>query len=51
MAKKVLIIGEDELNNGLVKVKNIETKEEKVINVEDILKEFNKEGVKYAYKK
>lgn len=50
-AKKVLIIGEDELNNGLIKVKNIETKEEKVIKVEDILKEFNKEGVKYAYKK
>ena len=51
LAKKVLIIGEDELNNNLIKVKNIETKEEKVINVENILEEFNKEGVKYAYKK
>lgn len=51
MAKKVLIIGEDELNSNLIKVKDIETKEEKVINVENILVEFNKEGVKYAYKK
>lgn len=50
-AKKVLIIGEDELNNNLIKVKNIETKKEKVINIENILEEFNKEGAKYAYKK
>lgn len=50
-AKHVLIIGEDELSNGLIKVKNIETKEEKLISVENILEEFNKEGSKYAYKK
>ena len=50
-AKHVLIMGEDELNNGLIKVKNIETKEEKVIEVKNILKEFNKEGNEYAYKK
>lgn len=50
-AKKVIIIGEDEVINDLVKVKDITTKEEKMIKVEDILKEFNLEGEKYAYKK
>lgn len=50
-AKKVIIIGEDEVINDLVKVKDISTKEEKMIKVEDILKEFNLEGEKYAYKK
>lgn len=50
-AKKVIILGEDEVKNDLVKVKDIQIKEEKMIKVEDILKEFNLEGEKYAYKK
>lgn len=50
-AKYILIIGEDELNNNLIKVKNIDLKTEEVIKVENILEIFNKEGEKYAYKK
>lgn len=50
-AKYILIIGEDELNNDLIKVKNIDLKTEEIIKVENILEIFNKEGEKYAYKK
>lgn len=50
-AKHILIIGEDELVNNQIKVKNIDLKQEEVINVENILNIFNIEGEKYAYKK
>ena len=50
-AKYILIIGEDELANDQIKVKNIDLKQEEFIDVENILKIFEVEGEKYAYKK
>lgn len=47
----LLIIGTDEVEQNVVKIKNTLTKEEKIISFEELNKEFGIEGNVYAYKK
>lgn len=51
LAENLIIIGEDEVNNNTFKVKNTITKEEQILNIEQLSSYFNIEGEKYAYKK
>ena len=50
-AKKIIIIGEDEISNGIFKLKDKERDIEEELKIEELNVLFNIEGEKYAYKK
>jgi histidyl-tRNA synthetase len=50
-APYIIIIGSDEVENGVFKLKDVNNKTEAVYNIEELNKLFNIEGEKYAYKK
>ncbi len=50
-ADYLLIIGSDEVENNCIKIKNVQTKEEKFIDFKELNNIFNIEGKIYAYKK
>lgn len=48
-APYIIIIGEEEVKNKVFKIKNTISKEEKIINIDELNLIFNIEGEKYAY--
>ena len=50
-APYIIIIGSDEVENGVFKLKNTVLKTEEMKKIEELNKIFNIEGEKYAYKK
>ena len=50
-APYIIIIGSEEVENGVFKLKDVNNKTEAVYNIEELNKLFNIEGEKYAYKK
>lgn len=51
LAPYIIIIGSDEVENGLFKLKNTVLKTEEMKKIEELNEIFNIEGEKYAYKK
>ena len=50
-APYIIIIGSDEVENGVFKLKNTVLKTEEMKKIEELNEIFNIEGEKYAYKK